>query len=94
MAFKDEMARHRIRATELLRRSARLERRARTPAFEDWGRPSGRALTPAQLCSAWEGRPLPRRVRAKLVRAVNAVLSQRGARPLSAEALFSPEETT
>lgn len=89
-SFKDQMARHRLRAPELLRRSTQLESGAPGSSHGPEGRPSGRPLSPAQLCAAWEGRPLRRRVRGKLLRAVNAALARRGAAPLTARELFAP----
>ncbi|MFB1479743.1 hypothetical protein [Corallococcus sp. RDP092CA] len=53
------------------------------------GKPrSGRGLSEQQLAAAREDKPLSPRVRAKLVRAVNALLTQAGAAAVDAKALF------
>ena len=49
---------------------------------------SGRGLSVQQLQAALGDRPLPARVRGKLVRAVNAVLGTLGGSPVEAPALF------
>lgn len=53
------------------------------------GKPrSGRGLSEQQLAAAREDKPLSPRVRAKLVRAVNALLAKSGAAAVDARALF------
>ncbi|MGE6759504.1 hypothetical protein ACQKGO_15895 [Corallococcus interemptor] len=53
------------------------------------GKPrSGRGLSEQQLTAAREDQPLSPRVRAKLVRAVNALLTKAGVTAVDAKALF------
>ncbi len=53
------------------------------------GKPkSGRGVSVQQVTAALEDQPLPPKVRGKLVRAVNAVLSKKGAQPVDFKALF------
>ncbi|MCY1045755.1 hypothetical protein OV208_30860 [Corallococcus sp. bb12-1] len=53
------------------------------------GKPrSGRGLSEQQLTGAREDRPVPPRVRSKVVRAVNALLTKNGGTPVDAKALF------
>lgn len=53
------------------------------------GKPrSGRGLSEQQLTAALKDKPLSPRVRAKLVRAVNALLTKAGAAAVDAKALF------
>jgi|GEM_PF-1175764 hypothetical protein len=53
------------------------------------GKPkSGRGVSAQQLQAALGDRPLPSRVRGKLVRAVNAVLTKQGSTEVQAPALF------
>ncbi|MFP2958688.1 hypothetical protein ACLEPN_12770 [Myxococcus sp. 1LA] len=49
---------------------------------------SGRGISTQQLQAALGDRPLPARVRGKLVRAVNAVLGKQGGSPVDAPTLF------
>jgi hypothetical protein len=49
---------------------------------------SGRPLSASMLDAAWAGKPLPQRVRAKLLRAVNLLLSRAGAAPVEVSVLF------
>ncbi|CAM3192864.1 hypothetical protein G4177_27710 [Corallococcus sp. ZKHCc1 1396] len=49
---------------------------------------SGRGLSEQQLAAAREDRPVSPRVRSKLVRAVNALLTKGGGAPVDAKALF------
>ncbi|MGZ3461676.1 MAG: hypothetical protein ACXU86_24560 [Archangium sp.] len=53
------------------------------------GKPkSGRGVSVQQVSAALEDQPLPPKVRSKLVRAVNAVLSKKGGQPVDFKALF------
>lgn len=53
------------------------------------GKPkSGRGVSVQQVTAALEDQPLPPKVRGKLVRAVNAVLSKKGGQPVDFKALF------
>ncbi|ADO72938.1 hypothetical protein [Stigmatella aurantiaca] len=53
------------------------------------GKPkSGRGVSDRQLHAALSDQPLPPRVRGKIVRAVNALLTQKGAQPIVPAALF------
>lgn len=53
------------------------------------GKPkSGRGVSVQQVTAALEDKPLPPKVRGKLVRAVNAVLSKKGGQPVDSQALF------
>lgn len=53
------------------------------------GKPkSGRGVSEQQVGAALEDQPLPPKVRGKLVRAVNAVLTKKGAGPVDSKALF------
>lgn len=53
------------------------------------GKPkSGRGVSVQQVTAALEDKPLPAKVRGKLVRAVNAVLSKKGGQPVDSQALF------
>ncbi|MCK8496724.1 hypothetical protein [Myxococcus fulvus] len=49
---------------------------------------SGRGVSSQQLQAALEDKPLPRKVRGKLVRAINAVLSKKGGAAVDSKALF------
>ncbi|NTX14144.1 hypothetical protein HUA76_25395 [Myxococcus sp. CA056] len=49
---------------------------------------SGRGVSGQQLHAALADQPLPRRVRGKLVRAINAVLSKKGSGAVDPKALF------
>lgn len=53
------------------------------------GKPkSGRGVSPQQLQAALADQPLPPRVRGKIVRAVNALVTQAGGAPVSPGELF------
>ncbi len=53
------------------------------------GKPkSGRGVSVQQVNAALEDQPLPPKVRGKLVRAVNAVLSKKGGSPVDFKSLF------
>ncbi|HEX8536582.1 MAG TPA: hypothetical protein VF664_03905, partial [Cystobacter sp.] len=53
------------------------------------GKPkSGRGVSEQQVHAALEDKPLPPKVRGKLVRAVNAVLSKKGGSAVTFQALF------
>ena len=53
------------------------------------GKPkSGRGVSVQQVTAALEDKPLPAKVRGKLVRAVNAELSKKGGQPVDSQALF------
>ena len=65
------------------------DNQAKSYAELDIGKPrSGRGVSPQQLQAALEDKPLPPRVRAKIARAVNAVLTKKGAEPVASGALF------
>lgn len=65
------------------------DQQAKTYAELDIGKPkSGRGVSSRQLQAALEDRPLPPRVRAKITRAVNALLTKKGAAPVASGALF------
>lgn len=53
------------------------------------GKPkSGRGVSAQQLQAAMKDQPLTPRVRAKIVRAVNALLTKKGGQPVASAALF------
>ncbi len=49
---------------------------------------SGRGVSEQQLLAALADRPLPPKVRGKIVRAVNALLTRKGGEPVAPAALF------
>lgn len=49
---------------------------------------SGRGITPLQLQAALADKPIPRKVRAKVVAAVNALLKEKGKPAVDTKALF------
>ncbi|HEX8697793.1 MAG TPA: hypothetical protein VF815_03050 [Myxococcaceae bacterium] len=81
-------------ADQLLRQKRWAKRRdkdsqAKSYAELDIGKPrSGRGISAQQLQAALKDQPLPPRVRAKIARAVNAVLTKKGAEPVASGALF------
>jgi len=65
------------------------EQQAKPYAELGIGKPrSGRGVSVQQVTAALEDQPLPAKVRGKLVRAVNAVLSKKGGQPVDFKALF------
>ncbi|MFY0568838.1 hypothetical protein ACN28E_34140 [Archangium lansingense] len=65
------------------------EKQTRPYAELSIGKPkSGRGVSVQQVTAALEDQPLPPKVRGKLVRAVNAVLSKKGGQPVDFKALF------
>ncbi|EPX55391.1 hypothetical protein D187_009002 [Cystobacter fuscus DSM 2262] len=65
------------------------EKQARPYAELGIGKPkSGRGVSEQQVTAALEDKPLPPKVRGKLVRAVNAVLSKKGGAAVTFQALF------
>lgn len=65
------------------------EKQAKPYAELGIGKPkSGRGVSEQQVTAAIEDQPLPPKVRGKLVRAVNAVLSKKGGAAVTFQALF------
>lgn len=85
---------HRLEDRVLARQRAQQRHRspgAKEPAQLNLAKPrSGRPLSAQQLSAALVARPLPPKVRGKLLRAVNALLARRGVEPVQAPALFGP----
>ncbi|RKG54900.1 hypothetical protein D7X30_27420 [Corallococcus sp. AB011P] len=77
------------RVLERKRSTRRRDKEQKPYAELGLGRPrSGRGLSEQQLTAAREDKPLSPRVRSKLVRAVNALLTKAGATAVDAKALF------
>lgn len=79
------------RTLEQKRWARRRDKEQQTKPYAELGigKPkSGRAVSLQQLASALEDKPLPPRVRGKIVRVVNAVLTKKGAPAVDAKALF------
>jgi hypothetical protein len=78
--------------TLALKRSAkRRDKEAQAKPYAELGigKPkSGRGVSAQQLQAALTDQPLPPRVRGKIVRAVNALLTKRGDAPVTPAALF------
>ena len=73
------------------RSARRREKDTQTKSYADLGlgKPrSGRGVSEQQLSALREDRPVSPRVRAKVVRAVNALLTQAGGTAVDAKALF------
>ncbi len=69
----------------------RHDKEAQPKKYEELGlqKPkSGRGVSLQQVNAALEDKPLPPKVRGKLVRAVNAVLSKKGGAAVDTQALF------
>lgn len=65
------------------------DNQAKSYAELNIGKPkSGRGVSAQQLQAALADQPLPPRVRAKITRAVNALLAKKGAEPVASGALF------
>jgi hypothetical protein len=83
-------------ADRVLARKRSARRREKDPQGKSYaelqlGKPrSGRGVSAQQLQAALGDQPLPPRVRGKLVRAVNAVLTKKGGSAVAATALFGP----
>nr|PZM92381.1 MAG: hypothetical protein DIU72_06635 [Pseudomonadota bacterium] len=76
---------------ELLRLRARKRKSAPQQSYAEAGieKPrSGRPLRPVDLEAARNDVPLPRKVRSKILRAVNALLSRKGGGEVTARELF------
>ncbi|WP_375766020.1 hypothetical protein NR798_30525 [Archangium gephyra] len=73
------------------RSDKRRDKEAQTKPYAELGigKPkSGRGVSVQQVTAALEDKPLPPKVRGKLVRAVNAVLSKKGGQRVDSQALF------
>ncbi|MCP3161613.1 hypothetical protein [Myxococcus qinghaiensis] len=79
------------RALKRKRSDKRREKDTQGKSYAELSLPkpkSGRGVSKQQLQAALADLPLPRRVRGKLVRAVNAVLSKKGSGAVEPKALF------
>jgi hypothetical protein len=90
----NQLEAYRLSDRVLARQRARQRQRApgeSEPGHAGLAKPrSGRPLSAQQLSAALLARPLPPKVRGKLLRAVNALLARRGVAPVQAPALFGP----
>ena len=79
------------RALSQQRWSKRRDKDRQTKPYAELGIPkpkSGRGVSVQQVNAALEDRPLPPKVRGKLVRAVNAVVTKKGGAAVTFQALF------
>lgn len=77
------------RTLSIARANKRAKDKDKSYAEAELAKPrSGRGVSPMQVQTALNDKPVPPRVRAKLVRAVNAILTSKKQEPVAHPALF------